>query len=77
MVENTKDILTIWGLVFVGIMAVGFAFDHFGAIGGYLSLLPIIILGRRVIIWLEDLRYFRSLDEGRFQSRHDKKTDNS
>jgi hypothetical protein len=77
MAENTKDFFTIWGLIFVAIMAVGFAFDHFGNIGGYLTLLPIIILGRRVILWLEDLRYFRRLDEERFHNQHEKKTDNN
>jgi len=67
MTENTKDTLTIWGLVFIAILAIGYAFDHFGNIAGYLTLLPIVLLGRRVILWLEDLRYFRGLEEDRLR----------
>ena len=60
----------MWGLVFIAILASGYAIDHFGKAGGFLILLPVVLLGHRVTVWLEDLRHLRDLEEDR--RRHEK-----
>jgi hypothetical protein len=77
MSDDTKDTLAFWGLMFVGILAMGYSYDHFGAKWGNLALVPLILIGRRVFTWCDDLRYFRHLDEDRHRQDQEPKSPSS
>jgi uncharacterized membrane protein len=57
MKDETKDFLTIWGYIAVGMLAFSYALDHYGNIGGFLALIPIVMLGYRIMCLVDDLRH--------------------
>ena len=72
MSDNTKDGLAFWGMtVLIGIPAVAYSFEHFGAGFGCVIFVPVVVLGRWLIDRTDELRRFRHDAEDREEQLRD------